>query len=137
MRGGAAKCQSAVPSGAAAADLELLTLVLHGLACAKDPFAELAVRLAVDLHGMFVLHNVAGGGIDHYLPTWAISRPAFHRIDHLGAVRQTAVELFDGVEDGVHSVPPRRRHEIRKGVLAVSLVPLFVEGLILRRIEVD
>src|SRR3974390_1609212 len=48
----------------AAADLELLALVLHLRDRAEHFQAELAVRLAVDLHGALVLHHVAGRGSD-------------------------------------------------------------------------
>src|SRR6202035_1744694 len=60
----------------AAADLLLLALVLHLGDRAEHLEAELAVRLAVDLHGALVLDDVAGGGIDHDMAARAVGRPA-------------------------------------------------------------
>src|SRR6185437_7685842 len=133
MRGGADCRQAPIRrSGPATADLEDLALVLHRLDRAQHLLAELAVRLAIDFHRVLVLHDVARGRIDHDVTAWTVRRPTLERIDHLGAIVDLAVELFDRVEDGVHGVPACRRHEVRIGVRTVSLVPLFLERLILR-----
>src|SRR4029077_1966809 len=70
----------------AAADLALLALVLHLRDGAEHLEAELAVGLAVDLHGALVLHDVAGGRIDRHLAARPVGRPALERADHLLAV---------------------------------------------------
>src|SRR3569623_201304 len=114
-------------SGPAAADLEHLALVVHGLGGVQHLHAELAVRLADDFHGVFVLHDVAGVSIDADRTARPGRRPPLHRVDALGAVGRLTIDLLDCVEEGVHRVPGRRRHEVRIGVGAVSLVPLLDE----------
>src|SRR5690349_13273352 len=70
----------------AAADFELLALVLHLRDGAEHLEAELAVRLAVDLHGALVLHHVAGRRIDRDMATRPVGRPALERRHDLLAV---------------------------------------------------
>src|SRR6185312_594913 len=98
MRGGVVAVKSR-RSGSAAAELEHLALVLDVLRGAEDALAELAVRLAIDLHRMLVLDDVARGRIDLDRAARTARLPTLHRIHHLGAVAEVAVELLHGVED--------------------------------------
>src|SRR5262249_58219376 len=104
---------------AAAAELELLALVLDLRDDAEDLDAELAVGLADDLLGALVLDDVAGLRVDHDVAARAIVLPALHRVDHLLAVAEIAIERLHGVEDGRHRVVGGGRHEVRRGVLRI------------------
>ena len=64
MRGGGIKCQSVARSGAATADFKLLALVFYGLGCTKNLDAKFAIRFPDDFHGVLVLHDVAGRGVN-------------------------------------------------------------------------
>src|SRR5262245_11698430 len=131
MRGGAVRCQSSREgSRAATADLELFALVLHALGGVENLDSKFAVRLANDFHGVLILHDVAGRGVDRDFAARTIARPTLHRIDDLLAVGNFAIELFDRIEDGVHGVPTGGGHEIRVRVFAVCLVPGLVELLV-------
>src|SRR6185437_4129544 len=86
IRGGADCCQTPIRrSGTATSELENLALVLHSLGGAENTLAQLSVRLAVDFHGMLVLHNVAGRGIDHHVPARTVRRPTLQSVYHFHA----------------------------------------------------
>src|ERR1700680_3909560 len=60
----------------AAADLLFFALVLHLRDRAEHPQPQLAVGLAIDLHGALVLDDVAGGRVDHDVAARPVGRPA-------------------------------------------------------------
>ena len=68
---------------------------------AKNLGAELAVRFADHLHGVLVIDDVARRRID--VAARAVARPILDLVDELVAV-ELAVELLDGVKDGVDRV---------------------------------
>src|SRR5579883_3610137 len=106
----------------AAADLELLALVAHLRDRAEHLQTEVAVGLAIDLHGALVLDHIARRRIDRDMSARPVGRPAYESRDHLGAVAEIAVHLLDGVEDRVHRVPRGRSHEVRILVRTIGLV---------------
>src|SRR5258707_11008988 len=114
----------------AAADLLGFALVLDLRDRAQHLEAELAVGLAVDLHGALVLDHVAGVRIDRDPAARSVGAPALQGRDHLLAVVELAVELLDGVEDRMHRIPCGGRHEVRIAVRPIGVVPCLDELLV-------
>src|SRR5262249_18474830 len=115
--------------------LEFLAGILDLADGAENLGAKLAVRLADHFHRMLVVHDVACLGVDADLSSRSRRLPMLDFVDESIAVK-LAVELFDGMEDGVNCIPGIRRLEIGIIVGTVSLVPCLDECLVGSVVEI-